>query len=383
MKIAIFTDTYLPQRNGVVSYLLDATGELSKKHKVIIFAPGGKKLRVERKNVTTYWIPSSPFPFYEGYKIASMNYARVNELIKKEMPDIIHAHAPVVLGVQGIICAKRKGIPLVITHHTHFPDYVPYLLNGKLPEAFEDISGYTVKKLIRHVFTNADVVTAPTNELAKELRSYGLNNVVHLPNGVKLKKFKRNPKKGNAFRKKLGIPQNKKIILYLGRVSFEKKLDMLLHAFSMIDNAYLVIAGTGPYLEDLKKLAETLGVRNVRFTGFLKDIVEAYSAADIFASPSDTETFGLTFVEAMQSELPVVGVSKLGAREIIQNGKTGYLVTPGKARAFASALEKLLKSSDLRKKFAKNGKERAKEYSLSNSIKKTEEIYKRVRRSTP
>ena len=187
MKIAIFTDTYLPQMNGVVSYLLDSIGELSKKHEIIVFAPGDK-LKVEKKKVKTYWIPSSPFPFYEGYKIASMNYARISELIKKEKPDIIHAHAPVVLGVQGIICAKRRNIPLVITHHTHFPDYVPHLLNGKLPEAFGDMSGYTVKQLIRHVFTNADVVTAPTNELVKELRSYGLRNVVQLPNGVKLKK---------------------------------------------------------------------------------------------------------------------------------------------------------------------------------------------------
>ena len=380
MKIAIFTDTYLPQMNGVVSYLLDSIGELSKKHEIIVFAPGDK-LKVEKKKVKTYWIPSSPFPFYEGYKIASMNYARISELIKKENPDIIHAHAPVVLGVQGIICAKRRNIPLVITHHTHFPDYVPHLLNGKLPEAFEDMSGYTVKQLIKHVFTNADVVTAPTNELVKELRSYGLKNVVQLPNGVKLRKFKRNAKKGREFREKLDIPQNKKVILYLGRVSFEKKLEILLHAFSMIDNAYLVIAGKGPYLDDVKKLASALKIKNIRFTGFLKDedIQGAYSAADIFASPSDTETFGLTFVEAMQSELPVVGVSKLGAKEIIEDGKTGFLVAPGKARAFANALKKLLKNAALRRKFGRNGKERAKKYSLQNSIKRTEEIYGQVR----
>ena len=346
-----------------------------------VFAPGGNKFKVEKKKFKTYWIPASPFPFYEGYKIASINYQRVNELVEKENPDVIHAHAPVVLGVQGMMCAKRRKIPLVITYHTHFPDYVPYLLNGKLPKAFDEFSGYTVKKLIKHVFRNADVVTAPTNELVDELKSYGLENVVHLPNGVRLKRFNKNQKKAKQFRKKLGIPENRKIILYLGRISFEKKLDILLHAFKMVENAHLVIAGKGPYLENLKKLAEALELKNVKFVGFLSEseMIGAYSSADIFASPSDTETFGLTFVEAMQCELPVVGVSKLGAKEIIKNGKTGILVRPGKARAFAKALDKLLKNNALRKRYGKNGKERAKQYSLQNSIKRTEEIYDQVR----
>ncbi len=387
MKIVLFTDTYFPQMNGVVSFLSGAIELLSRKHEVVLFAPGGKRLRVERKKgIRIYWIPSSPFPFYEGYKIASMNYKRVSDLLKKEDPDVVHAHAPVVLGIQGIIAAKRKNIPVVITHHTHFPDYVPHLLNGKLPKALDKLSGYTVKKLIKQVYKNADVVTAPTQELVGELKSYGLDNVEYLPNGVKLKKFTMSANAAERFKKKFKIPGNKKIVLYLGRISFEKRLDVLLHAFSMIEreDRLLLIAGGGPYLSELKRVAKFLKIKNIRFTGFLsdRDIPAAYACADIFASSSDSETFGLTFVEAMHMGIPIVGVAKLGAKELIKDGKNGMLIRPGCATRFAAALEKLLKDSRLRKRLGKNGHEMAKEYSLQKSVKKTEHIYGRVSRST-
>lgn len=387
MKVALFTDTYLPQMNGVVAYLNDAISELSKKHEVVLFAPGGKRLKVERKkNLRIYWIPSSPFPFYEGYRIASMNYKRVSDILKKESPDVVHAHAPVILGVQGIISARRRKIPVVITHHTHFPDYVPHLLNGKLPKALDSLSGLGVKKLIKQVYKRADVVTAPTHELVEELASYGLRNVVHLPNGIRLARFRAGKKAGQEFRKKHGIPKSRKVVLYLGRVSFEKKLDILLHAFSMIEKSgyMLVIAGQGPYLESVKKLARTLGIKNIRFTGFLSDgeVAAAYASADVFASASDTETFGLTYVEAMTSGLPVVGVSMFGAKEIIQNRRSGYLVPPGNTRRFAGALRKLLEDGKLRARMGAAGRERARKYSLSGSIKRTEAIYSKVKKST-
>jgi phosphatidylinositol alpha 1,6-mannosyltransferase len=141
MKIVLFTDTYLPQMNGVVAYLSDAIRQLSRNNEVVLFAPGTGPLQSEEvsKRFRIQWIPSVRFPFYEGYRIASINYKRVSSLLAEEKPDIVHAHAPVVLGLQGVIAAKRKGIPVAITYHTHFPDYLPHLLNGKLPGAFYDI----------------------------------------------------------------------------------------------------------------------------------------------------------------------------------------------------------------------------------------------------
>ncbi len=384
MKIALFTDTYLPQMNGVVSYLLDATRLLRKNNDIVLFAPHDGAFRVKQvsKRFRIYWIPSAPFPFYEGYRIASVNYRRVSDLLAKEKPDVVHAHAPVVLGLQGILSAKRKEIPVVVTYHTHYPDYFPHLIKGKLPDALSDISGYTVKKLVKYVFKRADVVTAPTKELVKELRSYGLDNVVHLPNGVDLKKFRHDAVREAEFRKRYRIPRSKKVVLYLGRISFEKKLDCLLQAFRMIEksNRLLLVVGGGPYLESFKEFAKALGIKNVIFTGFVQEkyISAAYGCADIFASASDTETFGLTFAEAMHMSLPVVGVQRLGAKELIENGKTGMLVKPGDVAGLARAMERLLADSHLRRRMGKNAHKSSLKYSLRKSIDKTLEIYRKV-----
>lgn len=384
MKIAIFTDTYHPQINGVVSYVSNSLRLLSKNNEIILFAPGDKTLKIDKisPNFKIYWIPAVPFPFYEGYRISSVDYKGVSKLLQKEKPDIVHAHAPVVLGLQGMIAAKRRRIPVVVTYHTHFPDYIPHLLSGKLPKPFTKISSYTVEKMIKHAFKLANVVSAPTQELVKELKSYGVSNVVHIPNGVEIEKFKKDKKKEERFRKHYKIPKNKKVILYLGRISFEKKIDVLLQAFKMIEkpDRFFVIAGHGPYLDNFKKLAKALEIKNIVFTGYMKDedMVGAYCSADIFASASDTETFGLTFVEAMATGLPIVGVRRLGAKELIKNGKTGILVKPGDAPALAEAMEKLLEKPKLRQRLGKEAYKSAKKYSLENSIKETLKLYKKL-----
>jgi glycosyltransferase involved in cell wall biosynthesis len=379
MKIALFTDTYRPQTNGVVAYIEDAVKLLSVDNDVVLFAPGEGRLRRERvsERFCIYWVPSSPFPFYEGYKIASMDYRRVSDLIKKEKPDIVHAHAPVNLGLQGVIAAKRKKIPVVITYHTHFPDYVPHLFSGKFPKVLAKISEYAVKKMIEHVFGMADVVTAPTQELVKELESYGLDNVVHLPNGIDFSKLVCSKDDVAAFKKAHGIDEGKKVAIYLGRISFEKKLDKLLEAFKTIEkeDRVLIVAGGGPSLKRFRKLAADLGARNVVFTGFIEDIAPAYRSADFFVSASDTETFGLTFIEGMHCGMPAIGVNRMGPKELIKNGKNGLLVQPGDVSGLAKAMERMYEDDALRSKLGAEAKKTSDSYSIERSIRETLAIY--------
>ncbi|MDD5340431.1 MAG: glycosyltransferase [Candidatus ainarchaeum sp.] len=378
MKIAVFTDTYLPQTNGVVTYLVDSLRLLSKNNKVVLFAPGGSEFRVEQRSprMKIYWIPASPFPFYEGYRIASFNYGRVSGILKREKPDIVHAHAPVPLGLQGLLWAKRHNVPSVVTYHTHFPDYLPHLLNGRLPGFLHGLSHQTVRQLIYHVFKNVSAVTAPTHELCEELRSYGLRNVAHLPNGVDFRRFRGKPADGAVFRRRHKIGR-RRVVLYVGRISFEKRLDVLLEAFSMIENSerVLVVVGSGPYMGKLKELAAALGMKGVIFTGYVKDAGAAYRCADVFASASDTETFGMTFVEAMHAGLPVIGVRMLGAKEVI-TPKCGLLVEPGSPGEMGRAMEKLLDDKKLRAGMAKEAPKRAMQYSMDKSVKRTLEIYR-------
>ena len=383
LKIALFTDTYVPQINGVVAYVQDAIGELSKNHEVVLFAPGTGPLKLERvsEKFSIYWIPSTPFPIYEGYRISSLNYKRISDLLRKEKPDVVHAHAPVILGLQGMVSARRKKIPVVVTHHTHFPEYMPHLFSGRLLGFVNRISAYTVKKMIKHAYKMADVVIAPTEELARELRSYGIGNVVHLHNGIDFSKFECTPKCELEFRKKYGVPKTS-TILYLGRVSIEKKLEVLLEAYRSIEREgrLLLIVGGGPSLAQMKKRAAALGIKQIIFTGFVDrgHLGAAYLCGDVFASPSDTETFGLTFVEAMHQGIPAIGVSRLGAKEVIADGETGILVGPGNARELAAALDRLLSNDKLRQSMGQKARARAEEFSIEDNIEKTLKIYRKL-----
>ncbi|HID72791.1 TPA: glycosyltransferase family 1 protein [Candidatus Micrarchaeota archaeon] len=381
MKIAVFTDSFRPQKNGVAVFLSESLKALSEKHDVVLFAPGEGKLREEKTDgYRIYWVPAAPFPFYEGYRMSSTTPLEINRLLKEEEPDIVHLHAPILLGIHGLIAAKKRGIPIIATYHTHFPDYLPHLLRGKLFKLVGGIGDYTTKKLIKLVFSQVDLSTAPTKELVRELTDYGIENVVHLPNGVNIKKMHSVKGDGKKLRKQYGIP-DKKIILYAGRVSFEKKLEVLLEAFRELDggDAVLLVVGSGPSLDKYREMAEEMGLKDVIFTGFVEDdmLSAAYSAADVFASPSDSETFGLTFVEAMSFGLPVVGVNRLGAKELI-DGKNGQAVEPGDSKAFAEKLKELLADAKLRKRMRKAALETSAQYTMEKCIGKTVELYEKL-----
>lgn len=381
MKIAVFTETYHPQVNGVVVFLSDILPLISKKAEIVLFAPGGKRLKHEKvsKNFRIYWVPAEPFPFYEGYRMSKIRSSELEKILKKEKPDVVHLHAPVLMGLKALSISKKLNLPVVATYHTHFPDYVPHLFKGLLPESLNEFAKSPVRKLISYEFSKADFTTAPTSELKKELEDYGVKNVLHIPNGVVLKKFRKADRK--KFLKKYKIPEDKPIVLYVGRISFEKKINHLLKAFRKVKNATLVIVGAGPYLKNYKKLAKEIGLRNVVFTGFVDDslLPGAYASAEIFISPSYSETFGLTFVEAMSFGLPVIGVNRLGAKEVIRNRKNGFLVEPDDEEAMAARINLLLKKPALRKKLGAQGKKDAKKYDMKKIAEKFLKLYRKLK----
>jgi glycosyltransferase involved in cell wall biosynthesis len=381
MKIALFTDTFLPQVNGVVSFLESIMPLLAKENEVLLFAPANrKKIETENlgKNIKVYWVPASPFPFYEGYKVTGVMPRQIWKILRKERVDVVHAHAPVILGLQGMLAAKRLGIPVVATYHTHYPDYFPYIVNGKLPGFLKTIGDRTVRGLIRVLFSMADCSTAPTEELAKELRRYGVKNVVVLPCGIALDKLKSSRHAQKEFRKDQGIEKEKKVILYVGRMGFEKKVDVVLKSLRMLQarDWCFVAIGDGPHRKSYMNDAEGMEA-NVVFPGYLKDqmLNAAYGSADIFVSASDSETFGLTFVEAMAFGLPVVGVKMLGAREIIRNGENGFTVRPGDSAAMAKKIDLLLKDDALRARMGKEARRTAEKFSINESARQSLEIY--------
>ena len=139
----------------------------------------------------------------------------------------------------------------------------------------------------------------------------------------------------------------------------------------------MVVAGAGPHLDNYRQQAQSLGIKNITFTGFIEKghVPAAYYSCDIFASASDSETFGLTFVEAMACGIPVVGVRKLGPKEIIDNGVNGFLVRPGSSAQMSKKLGMLLEDEEMRKRMGKAAKEKAVEFSLEKSLRDTLRIY--------
>jgi len=385
MKIALFTDTYHPQINGVVSFLDNIIPPLCQENEVVLFAPGDvPKIEIEQRgaNFRIYWFPASPFPYYEGYRMTGVVVHEIEKALRKEKAEIVHAHAPVLLGLQGLLIAKRLGLPAVATYHTHFPDYLPYLLDGKFPGFLNPIGRKTVKGLINLVFSMADRSTAPTEELARELRDYGVRNVAVLQNGVDLARLKSNELAEIAFMDRYDVPKGKKIILYVGRMGFEKRVEILLLALRKLDSKdwCLVAVGGGPQMESYMQEAEVLDPGQVVFTGFVRNemLNAAYGCADMFVSPSDSETFGLTFIEAMAFGLPAIGVDRLGPKEIIKDGKNGFLVKSGDDAAMAQRIRQLLADDGLRARMGEEAKKTAEEFSITHSAEKTLAMYKEL-----
>jgi len=385
MKIAIVSDTYLPQKNGVVVFLNDFLPALSKKAEIVLLVPNSKNKYETRAEggVKIHLMPSIPFPFYAGYRMSIAHRRDIKKIFQEEKVDVVHLHAPVLLGLKAFYAAKKMHLPVAVTYHTHFPDYVSHLSRGLLRGKIEEMAKLPVKKLIKEIFSKADVVSAPTQSLKKELESYGLKKVELVPNGIDFSKFKE--KKVADVRKKHRIPKKAVMVLYVGRISFEKKIEVLMSAFKRVEedykNAYLVIVGGGPYINDYKKLAAAMGLKNAIFAGFVPDdlLPSYYKAADILASASDTETFGLTFVEAMHFGVPVVGVKKLGAADVITRD-TGLLAEPGNATDLARCISILIDHAKLRKNLSRNAKKKASEYDIRKITGRFVEIYRKLKR---
>jgi glycosyltransferase involved in cell wall biosynthesis len=388
MRICYFTDTYEPQVNGVVTAINGLVKEISKKNKVVIFAPGNKKFDVEEKNsrLSIIRVPSVEFYPYPGYKIAKPYLRKIHNFFDRFNFDIVHIQTPASLGIVGLGLAKIHHIPTVATYHTLIPEYFPHLTKYKGKEIMKFLGEILGKKYTTSFYSRVDITITPSKEIAKILKKWGVKNVISIPNGIDLKHFSIKISKSDA-RRKLKLPLNKKIFLYLGRISFEKKLEILLKAFTIIEKRYndvlLVIAGDGPQKSHYEEFARKLKLRNVLFLGYVEDkyLPLIYKSADFFVSPSPTETQGLTFIEAMVCGLPLIGVNAKGSKEIITENKCGLLARSNSPYSLANKMQILLENKKLVQQFRKTCIRRSKYYSIENTGAEHLKIYKKLLKS--
>lgn len=321
MRIAMMTDSWFPTRDGVVTSItiikesLEALG-----HEVFIVAPEPeKKFRQEG----VYYFPAVRFRSYEGYYVPILPSNKM-EILREIDPDVIHIHGVATMALRGLICGHELGIPTVMTFHTMVDDAAKYYSPIKIPPE-------TMEKLIwiylRQILKRMDVVVTPTACIGEELKSRGAvcRNLVTIPTGTNTAEF--HPGIASDDIKRRHGLEGRRVAIHVGRISYEKELDMVVRAMQRID-ATLLVAGKGPAKADIEKLVEDLGLRDkVVFAGFVPDseLPAYYNAADIAVSASKFETQGLSILEAMASGKPVACRNGRAFAEIVHDGVNGYL----------------------------------------------------------
>lgn len=374
MNIGIFTDTYKPNINGVVTSISIKKRELeSLGNKVYIIAPCEPEYVEEEENVMR--LKSFTFTYQPEYRLAYPPSSKVLKEIDKLKLNIIHAETPFSSGLLAVYVAKRLKIPLVHTYHTLFPEYVHYL---KMPEKWSK----KMAEKISAIYCNmCDHIIAPSTDVEKELIRYGVKKGISvIPTGIDTSSFKE--KKTNHIRKRYDIDENTNIMLYVGRLGKEKNIDFLLDVFANLKEKAkmplkFILVGDGPYKEELQKKAEDLGIREyLIFAGYVSrdEIVSYYREANAFIFASKTETQGLVILEAMAANIPVVAVKASGVEDMIKNNYSGIL-TKENVKEFTDKLLYVLTNDKFREKIVDNASEVSEEFSPARTFRKMFVLY--------
>jgi glycosyltransferase involved in cell wall biosynthesis len=317
LTIGMFSDSYLPERNGLVTSVVGAAHALRRRgHRVIVVAPAHSEAHDDDPDVFRF--RSTSFPFYPQLRMAFPLPASLLTSLPRMPFDIIHCHSFFFVGCLGAYLAQRRQTPLVFTYHTLFTQYTHYLPLQR------DFAKSRFIWLSREFSNRCDRIIAPTQYTAAELNGYGVNKPIDvLPTGVDMALFEGGVVTPEAHRARCAGP----IALFAGRLGKEKNLDLVLDAFALtatrLPHARLVIAGEGPYEHELRQHAAALDcAERIEFTGGLEksDLGSWYRAADAFVFASTTETQGLVLIEAMAHGVPVVAVDCPVSREVGDSG---------------------------------------------------------------
>jgi glycosyltransferase involved in cell wall biosynthesis len=376
MKVALFTDTFVPQVNGVANAVEQTAISLSQfGHTVRVYAVSKDAQALNKRaqgHYSVFTFPSIPAMVYRGLR-ATLPLGMALRDVRTFAPDIIHTHTPFGAGWEAVRAARKLGIPLVGTHHTFFDHYLKHVgLDFSLMRK-------ATWRLTVGYYNRTLAVISPTRSLMEEMVKHGLATPTYLiPNTVDTAWF--NPPIEAA-------ETQKPVILYLGRLSYEKSVDDVLRAFALIRTqvpATLLIVGDGPERASLEHLASELGIKEaVRFTGFLhgEELVRALQSALLFMSASKSENMPLSVLEAMAVGLPIVVVDSLGMSELLRPGENATLTLPGKPGELAEAALALIADEPRRVRYAHASREHALSFSPEAVIERLLEVYERARRA--
>ncbi|BBL86193.1 Sulfoquinovosyldiacylglycerol biosynthesis protein (chromatophore) [Paulinella micropora] len=368
MKIAFFTETFLPKVDGIVTRLTKTVDYLVKNgDEVIVFCPEGGPENYMGARVIG--VPALPLPLYPELKLAIPRPA-VAEVLEKFSPDIVHVVNPAVLGLGGIWLAKIKNLPLVASYHTHLPKYLEYYGMGIL----EPLLWELLKAAHNQALLNLCTSTAMVEELSRK----GIQHTALWQRGVDTDLFR--PELRSEFmRKKLlnGRSDTGALLLYIGRLSAEKQIERIRPVLEALPDARLALVGDGPYRQQLERIFHGTATNFVGYLGG-EELASAYASADAFLFPSSTETLGLVLLEAMAAGCPVVGANRGGIPDIVTNGINGYLYEPEEENSLATATRKLLGNHEERLALREAARQEAERWGWKAATDQLRDYYQQI-----
>jgi 1,2-diacylglycerol 3-alpha-glucosyltransferase len=379
LKIAFYTDTFLPAVDGVVMSILNFKKELENRgHEVYVYASGTsktKQMSKDQKNIII--VRGLRFSKYPQYSMALFPLGSKLKTINVKM-DISHAHTPFMMGIHAMVLSKVDRTPIVGSFHTLFTDksvIKDYFADNRMLE--KTITRYSWK-YARLFYNRCNRVAAPSNSIKTMLERKEIRNVDVVPNGIDIKKF--NPDvSGSKIRKMIVKGRKEKVVMYVGRISKEKRLETLIKAAAIMkkDDVKFVFIGNGPAESHYHHMVERMHLRDkVMFMGFVKNskLPDYYAASDLFCIPSTFETQGVVSLEAMASGKPVVGADYLALRDLIKNGSNGEKFRALDGNDCAKKLRKVIYNIDS----YKGMRETAKRYSIERTTDDLLGLYMRV-----
>lgn len=383
MKIGMISNSWRPVRCGVTTALEEAARHLTVRgHEVVFIAPHHPG--VVDNEWTTLRLPS--IPLQRDYRAMAPWLPLLRSTwrsIRRLGLDLVHAHdsAPFGAGFLGVFVRRRLGIPLVITHHCFYEAMaMEHLRSSPATRLFTCFARPPLRAFMRWVLTEADLVLAPSEAAADDVRRFRAERIAVLPSGVRVPAVHPD----GEVRRRLGLSNRARILLNVGRQHADKNLPLLLEAFAQaaqeVPEAVLVLVGDGPMRPKLERRARELEADGrAHFVGLVphSEIWQWYAAADLFVSTSMRETQGLAFLEAMHMGLPVIAIEGEGAGSLVRHEDTGLLVPPV-ARAVSGAILRCLSDRDLHARLSRQAKAVALQFDSQTLVARLESHYERV-----
>ncbi len=339
MKLALVTETYPPEVNGVAMTLQRLMRGLAVRgHQIEIVRPRQKGAQerdpADPEGLRHMLVPSLPLPFYSELRLGLPLYFRLKRRWRAQRPDVVHIATEGGLGGAALFAARKLGLPVSSSFHTNFQQYTQQYMF----RAMHDIA----LAYLRGFHNRAACTLAPTSQARAELEAQGFQRVGVLSRGVDGRLF--DPaRRCEELRRQWGADADAPVFLYVGRLAVEKNIELAVKAFLRAQaaepRARFVLVGDGPARADLAKRFPQFHFAGMRRGA---DLAAHYASGDVFLFPSTTETFGNVVTEALASGLVVLCYDYAAGRQHIRNGANGVLAPFGDAAAFVSVAETLM-----------------------------------------